>query len=95
MSTVIESPDTPLLSPDGPDGIAEAPLARTLGPLQLVLLGVGCIIGAGVYVMSGVVAADYAGPAVVLSFALAALSCSFAALCYAEPATGSRPASSA
>jgi APA family basic amino acid/polyamine antiporter len=62
-------------------------MARTLGPVQLVLLGVGCIIGAGVYVMSGVVAADYAGPAAVVSFALAAVACAFTALCYAELAS--------
>jgi APA family basic amino acid/polyamine antiporter len=67
-----------------PEGInseerGDSPLVRTLGPVQLVLLGVGCIIGAGIYVMTGVVAADYAGPAVV--FALAAVACSFAALC--------------
>jgi APA family basic amino acid/polyamine antiporter len=59
-------------------------LQRTLGPINLVLLGVGCIIGAGVYVMTGAAAANYAGPAVVLSFALAGLACAFAALCYAE-----------
>jgi APA family basic amino acid/polyamine antiporter len=72
-------------APETGDSDAGAPrLARSLGPLQLVLLGVGCIVGAGVYVMSGVVAANYAGPAVILSFALAALSCGFVALCYAE-----------
>ena len=46
-------------------------LRRALGPWQLTMLGIGCIIGAGVYVMTGVAAANYAGPAVVLSFALA------------------------
>lgn len=59
-------------------------LVRSLGPFQLVLLGIGCIIGAGVYVMTGTAAANYAGPAVVLSFALAAVACAFTALCYAE-----------
>jgi APA family basic amino acid/polyamine antiporter len=63
---------------DGPS------LRRSLGPVNLVLLGVGCIVGAGVYVMTGAVAANYAGPAVVLSFALSGLACGFAALCYAE-----------
>jgi APA family basic amino acid/polyamine antiporter len=59
-------------------------LRQTLGPVNLVLMGVGCIIGAGVYVMTGAAAANYAGPAVVLSFALAGLACTFAALCYSE-----------
>ena len=59
-------------------------LKRALGPWQLTLLGIGCIIGAGVYVMTGVAAANYAGPAVALSFALAGLSCVSTALCYAE-----------
>jgi amino acid permease len=61
---------------------SEAALQRSLGPVNLVLLGIGCIIGAGVYVMTGVAAANYAGPAVVLSFALARFACAFAALCY-------------
>lgn len=61
-----------------------ASLVRSLGPMNLVFLGVGCIIGAGVYIMTDVAAANYAGTAVVLSFALAGIACSFAALCYAE-----------
>jgi len=59
-------------------------LVRTLGPVQLTLIGIGCIIGAGVYVMTGAAASNYAGPAVVLSFALAGIACGFTALCYAE-----------
>lgn len=59
-------------------------LVRALGPLQLVMIGIGCIIGAGVYVMTGTAASNYAGPAVVVSFALAAVACGFTALCYAE-----------
>lgn len=59
-------------------------LVRALGPLQLVTIGIGCIIGAGVYVMTGTAASNYAGPAVVISFALAGLACAFTALCYAE-----------
>ena len=59
-------------------------LRRTLGPLQLVLIGIGCIIGAGVYVMTGTAAANYAGPAVIVSFVMAGLACAFIGLCYAE-----------
>jgi APA family basic amino acid/polyamine antiporter len=59
-------------------------MKRSLGPIQLVLIGIGCIIGAGVYVMTGTAAANYAGPAVVVSFALAGLACAFTGLCYAE-----------
>ncbi len=59
-------------------------LVRTLGPVQLVMIGIGCIIGAGVYVMTGTAASNYAGPAVVISFGLAGIACGFTALCYAE-----------
>ena len=62
-------------------------LRRTLGPIQLMMLGIGCIVGAGVYVMTGVAAANYAGPAVMLSFVLAGTACAFTALCYAELAS--------
>lgn len=59
-------------------------LVRALGPVQLVMIGIGCIVGAGVYVMTGTAASMYAGPAVVISFGLAGLACGFTALCYAE-----------
>jgi amino acid transporter len=59
-------------------------LHRVLGPVALTSLGVGCIIGAGIFVMTGRAAANDAGPAVVISFAIAALGCTLAALCYAE-----------
>jgi APA family basic amino acid/polyamine antiporter len=62
-------------------------LKRTLGPVNLVFLGIGCIIGAGIYVMTGNAAANYAGPAVILSFVVAGLACCFAGLCYAELAS--------
>ncbi len=62
-------------------------LKRTLGPLNLVSLGVGCVIGAGIFVMTGKAAADHAGPAIVLSFILAGFACVLAALCYAELAS--------
>ncbi len=59
-------------------------LHRALGPIALTASGVGAIIGAGIFVMTGQVAAEYAGPAVVLSFIVAGIGCLFAALCYAE-----------
>ena len=57
---------------------------RTLGPLHLVLLGVGGIIGAGIFVLTGQAAATYAGPAIVISFLVSGFGCACAALCYAE-----------
>lgn len=59
-------------------------LKRVLGPWSLVALGVGVIIGAGLFSITGAVAAGYTGPAITLSFVIAALGCCFAALCYAE-----------
>lgn len=59
-------------------------LRRTLGKVNLISLGVGGIIGAGIFVLTGQAAATYAGPAIVISFILAALACGFAGLCYAE-----------
>ncbi|KQN99445.1 MULTISPECIES: amino acid permease [Stenotrophomonas] len=62
-------------------------LQRKLGAWHLVMLGIGCIVGAGVFIMTGTAAANYAGPGVVLSFALAGLACAFTGLCYAELAS--------
>jgi APA family basic amino acid/polyamine antiporter len=59
-------------------------LRRVLGPVALTSLGVGAIIGAGIFVLTGLAANQYAGPALVLSFVVAGLGCTFAALCYAE-----------
>ena len=59
-------------------------LKRALGALNLTMLGVGAIIGTGIFVLTGTVAAQNAGPAVVLSFVLAGVASVFAALCYAE-----------
>lgn len=59
-------------------------LHRVLGPVALTCLGVGCIIGAGIFVLTGVAAADDAGPAIMVSFSIAAVGCALAALCYAE-----------
>src|ERR1700758_3203117 len=58
-------------------------LKRTLGPFQLTALGVGAVIGAGIFVLSGL-GAHYAGPGLMLSFVLSGLGCAFAGLCYAE-----------
>ncbi|WP_181307153.1 amino acid permease [Rufibacter sp. XAAS-G3-1] len=59
-------------------------LKRTLGPVNLIALGVGAIIGTGIFVLTGSAAAQYTGPAIVLAFILAGLGCAFAGLCYAE-----------
>src|ERR1051325_2821560 len=59
-------------------------LRRVLGPIALTSLGVGAIIGAGIFVMTGRVAAENAGPAILISFAVAGFGCAMAALCYAE-----------
>ena len=59
-------------------------LKRTLTALNLTTLGIGAIIGAGIFVLTGTAAADYAGPSIVFSFVLAGLGCLFAGLCYAE-----------
>ncbi len=59
-------------------------LHRTLGATSLVALGIGAVIGTGIFVLTGVAAAQHAGPALVLSFILAAVACGFAGLCYAE-----------
>jgi len=62
-------------------------LKRTLGPWGLTALGIGAVIGGGIFVITGQAAAEHAGPAIVLCFVIAAFCCSFTALCYAEFAT--------
>ncbi|RYD70496.1 MAG: amino acid permease, partial [Sphingobacteriales bacterium] len=62
----------------------EGTLKRTLGPVNLILIGVGLTLGAGLFSITGLAAANHSGPAVTLSFVIAALGCGFAALCYAE-----------
>ena len=59
-------------------------LRRALGPLNLTTLGIGAVIGAGIFVLTGQAAAKYAGPAIVFSFILAGIACGLAGLCYAE-----------
>src|SRR5215469_849835 len=69
---------------EGPDGVT---LKRTLSAVNLVALGIGAIIGAGIFVLTGHAAAANAGPAITLSFVLGAVACGFAGLCYAEMAS--------
>ena len=66
---------------------SEHSLKRTLGPVNLVALGIGAIIGAGLFSLTGIAAAENAGPAVVLSFVVAAIGCAFAGMCYSEFST--------
>jgi amino acid transporter len=73
----------------------EGRLRRVLGPVGLTSLGIGAIIGAGIFVMTGRVAADNAGPAVMISYVIAGLGCAFAAFCYAEFASMAPVAGSA
>jgi amino acid transporter len=70
-------------------------LRRILGPISLTSLGIGAIIGSGIFVMTGRVAAQDAGPAIMLSFVVAGIGCLFAALCYAEFASMAPVAGSA
>src|SRR5258708_5308816 len=66
------------------DEVGRAPLKRTLGPVSLVALGIGAIIGAGLFVRTAAAIAERAGPSVTLAFILAGVGCAFAGLCYAE-----------
>ena len=66
------------------DPNANTGLKRCLTAWDLTLLGIGCIIGTGIFVLTGVAAAEHAGPAIVLSFIISGAACAFAALCYAE-----------
>ncbi|MEO8100783.1 MAG: amino acid permease [Acidobacteriota bacterium] len=82
MSMFARKPLSALMNDAGVDS-----LKRTLGPNQLVALGIGAIIGAGLFSLTGIAASQNAGPAVVLSFILASVGCAFAGLCYSEFAT--------
>ena len=62
-------------------------LKRSLGALNLILLGIGCIIGTGIFVLTGRAAAEYAGPGIMVSFIITGTLCAFVALCYAELAS--------
>ena len=70
-----------------PDDFQESGLRRCLSAADLTLLGIGAIIGTGIFVLTGIAAATQAGPAVVISFVFAGLACAFAALSYAELAS--------
>src|SRR3954471_3136318 len=65
-------------------------LRRALGPLELVVFGVGVIIGTGIFVLTGEAAGTLAGPSIALSFVFAGIACALAALCYAEFASTAR-----
>src|SRR3954463_9252086 len=62
-------------------------LKRSLGALNLVLLGIGCIIGTGIFVLTGHAAAEWAGPGIMISFVITGILCGLVALCYAELAS--------
>ncbi len=66
------------------DETGEHSLRRALGPVNLLTLGIGAIIGAGIFVITGQAAAQFAGPAILISFVLAGIACALAGLCYAE-----------
>ena len=81
MSLFVKKPINLLIS-EASD--SEKGLKKTLGTWSLIALGIGAIIGAGLFSITGVAAANQAGPAITLSFVVAALGCAFAGLCYAE-----------
>ena len=70
--------------PENPNPAIDNDLKKALGPIHLIALGIGAIIGAGIFVLTGHAAASYAGSGVVISFAIAGTGCLFAGLCYAE-----------
>ena len=80
MSSLFATKPLDLILKDAEGGT----LKRTLGPTQLVALGIGAIIGAGLFSLTGIAAAENAGPAIVFSFILAGIGCAFAGLCYSE-----------
>ncbi len=64
--------------------LCDTGLRRVLGPVDLTLLGIGAIIGAGIFVLTGIAAATHAGPAIIVSYIVAGIACAFSALAYAE-----------
>src|SRR5215467_9844211 len=83
MANLLAKKDLPTLMREA-EAEGEHALRRALGPLNLVTLGIGAIIGAGIFVITGQAAAQFAGPAIVISFVMAGIACGFAGLCYAE-----------
>jgi basic amino acid/polyamine antiporter, APA family len=83
MSRLFRTKPMSLLSAEAAEQ-GEHTLKRSLGAVNLITLGIGAIIGAGIFVLTGTAAAENAGPAVSLSFILAGITCAFAGLCYAE-----------
>ncbi|MFZ2905733.1 MAG: amino acid permease [Cyclobacteriaceae bacterium] len=83
MSLFIKKPLEQLLASAG-EAEKSGGLKRTLGPANLIALGIGAIIGAGLFVRTAAAAGEAAGPAVIISFVIAAIGCAFAGLCYAE-----------
>jgi len=65
-------------------GAKAKPLKKTLGAFDLILLGIGCTIGTGIFVLTGIAAAQYAGPAITLSYLISGIACIFASLAYSE-----------
>ena len=84
MANLFARKDLPTLMKEAVEVEGEQTLRRALGPLNLLTLGIGAIIGAGIFVITGQAAAQFAGPAIVISFVLAGVACAFAGLCYAE-----------
>src|SRR5678810_978553 len=82
MSLFVRKPIKALLHESEETGVHT--LKRTLGPVALIALGIGAIIGAGLFSITGLAAANNAGPAITISFIVAATGCLFAGLCYAE-----------
>jgi APA family basic amino acid/polyamine antiporter len=83
LSDLLATKPLDLLMAEARDESGEG-LRRVLGPVNLVTLGIGAIIGAGIFVLTGTVAATFTGPGIVLSFIFAGTGCIFAGLCYAE-----------
>ncbi|HXB21267.1 MAG TPA: amino acid permease [Candidatus Solibacter sp.] len=83
MSRLLATKPLDMLIQEAAEG-GEHSLRRALGPINLVTLGIGAIIGAGIFVLTGTVASQSAGPAVIISYILAGTGCVFAGLCYAE-----------
>lgn len=82
MSLFVRKPMSVLLNEANQTG--SQTLRRTLGPMSLIALGIGAVIGAGLFSITGMAAANYAGPGIMISFIIAAIGCAFAGLCYAE-----------